>query len=296
MFDFRYHALSLVAVFLALMIGLLLGVAIGDKGLVSSAEHNLRASLRSDVRAAQAESANLRTQLADQKRFQDAVYPLLVQGRLSGQRIGRVGRGGLPDGTIREVRDALQGTGGQFAGVAVVREPVSDSAVQQVPGASSPPTSADYGKLGNLLAAGLLKGGKQANALTRGTLQSSSGNLRGVEGLVIYRAPLPGGAADANVTAFDAGLVSGLAANARRAARPLRRAPGAGQLPGSATRVPGRDDRGGRGRPGAGAALDPGRAAGRRRLPPRPADGRDLRDRGGVPGAAGRRAGGGAPR
>ena len=214
MFDFRYHALSLVAVFLALMIGLLLGVAIGDKGLVSSAEHNLRASLRSDVRAAQAESANLRMQLADQKRFQDAVYPLLVQGRLSGQRIGLVGMGGLPDGTIREVRDALQGTGGQFAGVAVVREPVSDSAVQQVPGASSPPTSADYGKLGNLLAAALLKGGKQANALTRGTLQSSSGNLRGVEGLVIYRAPLPGGAADANVNAFDAGLVSGLAANA----------------------------------------------------------------------------------
>jgi hypothetical protein len=32
MFDFRYHALSLVAVFLALMIGLLLGVAIGGPG------------------------------------------------------------------------------------------------------------------------------------------------------------------------------------------------------------------------------------------------------------------------
>src|SRR5437588_562596 len=128
MFDFRYHALSLVAVFLALMIGLLLGVAIGDKGLVSSAEHNLRASLRSDVRAAQADAAKLRTQLADQKRFQDAVYPLLVQGRLSGQRIGLVGMGGLPDGTIREVRDALQGTGGQFAGVAVVRGPEDTNA------------------------------------------------------------------------------------------------------------------------------------------------------------------------
>jgi hypothetical protein len=36
MLNFRYHALSLVAVFLSLVIGLLLGVAIGDKGLVSS--------------------------------------------------------------------------------------------------------------------------------------------------------------------------------------------------------------------------------------------------------------------
>ena len=37
MFDFRYHALSLAAVFIALVVGLLLGVAIGDKELVSSA-------------------------------------------------------------------------------------------------------------------------------------------------------------------------------------------------------------------------------------------------------------------
>ena len=43
-FDFRYHALSLVAVFVALVLGLLLGVAIGDKGLVSSAENNMQAS------------------------------------------------------------------------------------------------------------------------------------------------------------------------------------------------------------------------------------------------------------
>ena len=36
MFDFRYHALSLVAVFLALAIGILLGATIGDS-LVSDA-------------------------------------------------------------------------------------------------------------------------------------------------------------------------------------------------------------------------------------------------------------------
>src|SRR4051795_8411882 len=114
MFDFRYHALSLVAVFLALMIGLLLGVAIGDKGLVSSAERNVRDSLRSDVRAAQGQSAKLRAQLREQQDFQDAVYPLLVANRLTGQRVGLVGLGGLPDATIRSVRDGLEGTGARF--------------------------------------------------------------------------------------------------------------------------------------------------------------------------------------
>src|SRR2546430_7700193 len=107
MFDFRYHALSLVAVFLALMIGLLLGVAIGDKGLVSSAERNVRASLRHDVRRAEAQSAQLRGQIADHKRFEEAVYPLLVENRLGGQRVGLIGLGDLPDDTIRAARQAL---------------------------------------------------------------------------------------------------------------------------------------------------------------------------------------------
>ena len=57
MFDFRYHALSLVAVFLALVVGLLLGVAIGDKGLVSVGAQDMRDSLRDDVRQRRTTSA-----------------------------------------------------------------------------------------------------------------------------------------------------------------------------------------------------------------------------------------------
>jgi len=37
MFDYRYHALSLAAVLLALAVGLVIGIAIGDSSLVSSA-------------------------------------------------------------------------------------------------------------------------------------------------------------------------------------------------------------------------------------------------------------------
>jgi Copper transport outer membrane protein, MctB len=210
-FDFRYHALSLVAVFLALVVGLLLGVAIGDKGLVSSAERNVRDSLRGDVRAAQAQSAKLRAQLQEQKQFQDAVYPLLVENRLSAQRIGLVGLGSLPDASIRAVRDALQGTGGRFAGVAVVREPLSDSAVDQVPGASSPPATGDFGRLGKLLGTSLVRGGKQSKPLARATLESSSGNLAGVQGVVVYRAPREdGGPDEAKTNSFEQGMMSGL--------------------------------------------------------------------------------------
>ncbi len=56
MIDFRYHALSLVAVLVTLVLGLLLGVAIGDEGLVSSAEKRLRSDLEGDVREARADA------------------------------------------------------------------------------------------------------------------------------------------------------------------------------------------------------------------------------------------------
>ena len=48
MFDYRYHALSLAAVLLALMIGVLLGVAIGDSNLVSSAKNGIVADMSLD--------------------------------------------------------------------------------------------------------------------------------------------------------------------------------------------------------------------------------------------------------
>ena len=145
MFDFRYHALSLVAVFLALMIGLLLGVAIGDQGLVSSAERNVRDSLRKDVRQANARSADLRRELNQRDRVDEALYPLLVEDRLAGQRIGLIGLGDLPDSTIRAVRDALDNTGARLSGVAVIGEPVPSGAAGSVKGASDPPTNGDYG-------------------------------------------------------------------------------------------------------------------------------------------------------
>ena len=94
MFDFRYHALSLVAVFLALAVGLLLGVAVGDSGLVSSAKRDIEASLRSDVRAANAESAKLRGELDRRENYEEQTYPDLVAGRLAGKQIGLVFLGG----------------------------------------------------------------------------------------------------------------------------------------------------------------------------------------------------------
>ena len=100
MFDFRYHALSLVAVFMALVIGILLGIAIGDKGLVSGTRKDLINSLRRDVKNARTDADAFKAQVAQHDSLEHDLYPLVVQGRLTGQRVGLLALGKLSDRQI----------------------------------------------------------------------------------------------------------------------------------------------------------------------------------------------------
>src|SRR5919199_3276370 len=96
MLDFRYHALSLVAVFLALAIGIVLGVTIGDS-LVSDAERSLRSGLRADVENARSAATQARNDVSARDRMLDELYPTLVANRLNGERVALVSWGPLPD-------------------------------------------------------------------------------------------------------------------------------------------------------------------------------------------------------
>jgi hypothetical protein len=118
----RYHAASLAAVFLALAIGILIGVGFGDN-VLSSTKRDLEASLTGDLEAARGRSDQLATQLNRSDEFAQRVYPVLVRGELRGQRIAVVALGGLPEDLSGAIEDALQPTGARLVAVAVVREP-----------------------------------------------------------------------------------------------------------------------------------------------------------------------------
>lgn len=113
MFDFRYHALSLVAVFLALGIGILLGVTIGDS-LVSRADRGLRDSLREDVVHARERQAIAADGLEAREELIAALVPALVRGRLAGDRVALVSVGALPEGLEADVRSAVELAGGEL--------------------------------------------------------------------------------------------------------------------------------------------------------------------------------------
>src|SRR6202023_447588 len=75
-FDYRYHAVSLAAVLLALAVGIVIGVAIGDSNLVSSAKSGIVRDLSSEVGAAQRQTSQLRAQLAREEAVANDLYAI----------------------------------------------------------------------------------------------------------------------------------------------------------------------------------------------------------------------------
>ena len=124
MFDYRYHALSLAAVLLALTVGVLIGVAIGDSNLVSSAKNGIVSDLNSEVNGAHRQVGQLQDQLADEEAFANGIYPLAVHDMLNGRSIGLVFLGASSDKVDGLVRAAVTQAGGDLTTVVAVREPL----------------------------------------------------------------------------------------------------------------------------------------------------------------------------
>jgi hypothetical protein len=192
-FDFRYHALSLVAVFLGLAVGLLLGVAIGDAGLVSSAKQDIEESLRGDVRAAQAESADLRSELDEQRAYEEQTYPDLVANRLIGQEIGLLFLGDADDSQVDAVREAIEPAGAQLRWVGVLDEPPDLGALSQRAARTRFAALDDDPDLLDPFAErvgfSLIAGGRLVGEIRSALMPSFSGELGPVDAVVVARAP-----------------------------------------------------------------------------------------------------------
>jgi len=124
MFDYRYHALSLAAVLLALAVGLVIGIAIGDSSLVSSAKSGIVHDLSSELNSAHNQESELRQKLTRGEALTNDLYPIAVHGLLSGRAIGLVFLGSSSDRVNSLVRDAVTQAGGDLATVVAVRQPL----------------------------------------------------------------------------------------------------------------------------------------------------------------------------
>jgi hypothetical protein len=190
-FDFRYHALSLVAVLVALGIGLLLGVAIGDQELVGGARRDLVKGLRGDLSNARGKADQLQADLNQRHDFEDQAFPALVSGQLSGQRVGLIYLGGSSRDIYDDVRNAVDAAGGELRFSAGVREPPDLGALaDRASGTRYASLAGDESLLrpfAERVGRGLSLGGALAKQERSALFDSFSGDLDGVDAVVVAR-------------------------------------------------------------------------------------------------------------
>jgi hypothetical protein len=120
----RYHATSLIAVFIALAVGILIGAQFGGDAL-NETRKNLEQSLVGNLQDARSRADDLSGELGRANEFDEKVYPVLTRDTLQGKRVAVIAMGGLPSEITSAVEDALGPTGATLVGVGVVREPVN---------------------------------------------------------------------------------------------------------------------------------------------------------------------------
>jgi hypothetical protein len=213
----RYHATSLIAVFLALAIGILIGAEFGGDALTSTRK-NLEASLVNNLQDARSKTDELSGQLGRSNEFADRVYPVLTRDRLEGKRIAIVALGGLPSEDTAAVEEALGPTGAKLVGVGVVREPVDlnglaeDLAKTRFADVRRNPDTLTV--LGVGLGRQLVVGGTLPEVVRGQLFSRASGSFGALDGVIVVRdQPQDMGPVQrTNANTFESGLLSGITA------------------------------------------------------------------------------------
>jgi hypothetical protein len=126
MIDFRYHIVSIVAVFLALGLGLLVGAtalqptALGGLISLSQREHQ-------QIGAALATNRQLNRQLDSNDQWAQANAPHLLHGLLAGERVVLVEAPGASSQVVSGVSDALAEAGATVSGQVQIQDKFLDT-------------------------------------------------------------------------------------------------------------------------------------------------------------------------
>ncbi len=88
--DLRYHLISLISVFLALAIGILLGVAMADRGVVSGRVQAEITSIQQQLDRQQREIGRQNAQIAEQEGMLEGISEAMIADRLQGETVALV--------------------------------------------------------------------------------------------------------------------------------------------------------------------------------------------------------------
>lgn len=124
MISFRYHVVTIVAVFLALALGVVVGTTVVNQGIIE----DLRSRTDSAVKNAEnlrKEMENLRNQLDTDRTFEEAILPTLVADQLTGTQVILVTQQDVNASQVEGVRRVLEESGASVAAEVVVTNRMS---------------------------------------------------------------------------------------------------------------------------------------------------------------------------
>jgi hypothetical protein len=183
----RYHAASLAAVFIALAIGILIGIGLSDD-VVTAADKGLEDSLRSDLDDRTSQVDDLTAQLEQQREFGDRAGPALVAGRLDRQDVALVELGDVSDDTTEPATSAVESAGGTVPSQAILALPPDLPALYDTAGgkyATARPDQALASDLGTAIGRQLVGGGPLIERVRDVLFDRFSGDLSKVSRVVL---------------------------------------------------------------------------------------------------------------
>ena len=127
--DMRYHVISLVAVFLALAIGILLGTTLVERGLIREQKREI-SSLKKTFDEIKGKNSLLHGELKTYKDFANQARSYLTADRLAGKSFMVLSTEKLSDAAMKMISETVASTGGSVP-VSIV---ITDSKVFNEPG------------------------------------------------------------------------------------------------------------------------------------------------------------------
>ncbi len=157
MIDFRYHLVSLIAVFLAIALGVIIGTTALNDPISADIETRVQ-TLEQDKRSLEDRIQALDGQLDTADGFEQAVAPALVAGALAGRSVLLLATGeDVPDEVVEEVGGLVTDAGGTVGGIVRLQPGYTDPATASglrtyvtspgIPAGVQLPTTDDPGQL-----------------------------------------------------------------------------------------------------------------------------------------------------
>jgi hypothetical protein len=121
MINFRFHIVSLIAVFLALALGVVMGATVVNRAIVDRLNDRID-TVESNANRRKAESDQLRSEVGQLHSYIDSAKDFAVTGRLNGVTLATIATRGVDGDAVKQTVQLAQRAGAQDVGILWLEE------------------------------------------------------------------------------------------------------------------------------------------------------------------------------